>query len=182
MRGIAPPRQMPEHIAMVGVGFAREGDLQSQSTPDKTPLLHVAGGEGQRRQGYILSPEGMHIGLTAENTRGNFRFLKLERNRADTDWAPMPACFSLNGTIPAACGTLLMGTGVSVMYLTLPAAQTQGQTGALAPGSALSVRVGTAQESFDLYSFTVGDGSPSPLPATICAWPSARSSTPAFTC
>ncbi len=154
------PRQMPEHIAMVGVGFAREGDLQSQSTPDKNPLLHVAGGEGPRRQGYILSPEGVHIGLTAENTRGDFRFLKLERNRDDTDWAPTPAALSLNGAVPAAYGTLLVDTGVSVMYLTLPAAQAQSQTETLSPGTRLSVHVGTAGDSFDLYSFTVGDGSP----------------------
>ncbi len=154
------PREMPEHIAMVGVGFAREGDLQSQSTPDKNPLLRIEGGEGPRRQGYILSPEGVHIGLTRENTRGDFRFLKLERNRDGTDWAPTPACLSLNGATPPACGTLLVDTGVSVMYLTLPQAQTQGQEGTLQPGSTLSVYVGREGDGFELYSFAAGDGSP----------------------
>ena len=154
------PRQMPEHIAMVGIGFAREGDLQSQSTPDKNPLLRIEGGEGPLRRGYILSAEGVHIGLTSENTRGDFRFLKLERNRADTDWAPPPACLSLNGTTPPACGTLLVDTGVSAMYLTLPEAQAQGQEDTLQPGSTIAVHVGRTGEGFELYSFTVGDGSP----------------------
>lgn len=154
------PRQMPEHIAMVGIGFAREGDKQSQSTPDKNPLLQVAGGEGPRRQGYILSPEGVHVGLTGGNTGGAFRYLKLERNADGSDWQPTPACLSLNGASPPACGTALVDTGVGVMYLTLPAAQAQGQQGELAPGAALSVRVGKGAEAFDLYSFTLGDGSP----------------------
>ncbi len=41
------PRDDPSGIAMIGVGFAREGDRQGQSTPDKNPLLRVTGGEGR---------------------------------------------------------------------------------------------------------------------------------------
>lgn len=160
------PRQMPEHIAMVGIGFAREADHQSQSTPDKNPLLRVTGGEGPRRHGYILSPEGVHVGLTAENTRGDFRFLKLDRKADGGDWAATPACLSVNGARPPACGTLLVDTGVAVMYLTLPPEQAAGAQATLPDGATLSVRVGAADGGFDLYGFTVGE--PSPLaPAAI---------------
>lgn len=158
------PNDHPRDIAMVGVGFAREGDRQSQSTPDKNPLLHVTGGMGERRQGYILSPEGVHIGLTAANTRGAFRYLKLERKAEDTDWAPLPGCVSLNGAKPPACGTLLVDTGVSVMFMTVPPEQAAGSRDTLLPGTQVSIRAGQPDTAFPLYSFTVGE--PSPLAPT----------------
>ncbi|UOK71117.1 hypothetical protein [Ancylobacter polymorphus] len=155
---VCQPTTSPRNIAMVGVGFAREGDSQSQSTPDKNPLLHVTGAE--RRQGYILSPEGVHVGLTAANTRGAFRYVKLARRPDGTDWAPLPACISLNGTTPPACGTVLVDTGVSVMYMTVPEAQAQGAQGTLPPGTQVAISIGTEESAFPLYSFSAGDGGP----------------------
>ena len=154
------PRQMPEHIAMVGVGFAREADRQSQSTPDKNPLLRVTGGEGPRRRGYILSPEGVHVGLSGGNTRGDFRFLKLDRRPDGSDWAAMPACLSLNGAAPPACGTLLVDTGVSAMFMTVPPAQAAGAERTLPEGTEVAVRAGAGEDGFELYRFTVGADSP----------------------
>ncbi|QFR34962.1 hypothetical protein GBB76_00175 [Ancylobacter sp. TS-1] len=159
------PTTSPRNIAMVGVGFAREGDRQSQSTPDKNPLLNVAGGEGPRRQGYVLTREGVHVGLTAANTRGVFRYLKLERNADGTDWKPTPACISLNGATPPACGSVLVDTGVSAMFMTVPPGQAAGAQrtlapGTLAPGTQVAVSVGAGEAAFPLYSFAVGDGSP----------------------
>lgn len=154
------PRQRPEHIAMVGIGFAREADQQSQSTPDKNPLLCIAGGLGPRRQGYILSREGVHVGLTGENTRGGFRYLKLDRKPDNSDWQATPACISVNGATPPACGTLLVDTGVSVMYAMLPAVQAQGATETLPDGTQVAISVGAGAAAFPLYSFAAGDGSP----------------------
>ncbi|MBS7542080.1 hypothetical protein KHC19_02960 [Ancylobacter oerskovii] len=154
------PRQMPEHIAMVGVGFAREADRQSQGTPDRNPLLRVAGGEGPRRRGYILSPEGVHVGLTAGNTRGDFRALKLDRRDDGADWKATPACLALNGAAPAACGTMLVDTGVPAMFMTVPPAQAAGAEGTLPAGTEVAIRAGTAQDGFELYRFTVGGDSP----------------------
>ncbi|WP_428029194.1 hypothetical protein [Ancylobacter sp.] len=154
------PTMSPRNIAMVGIGFAREGDKQSQSTPDKNPLLHVTGGEGRRRQGYILSPEGVHIGLTAANTRGAFRYVKLARRPDGADWASLPACIALGGSTLPACGSVLVDTGVSVMYMTVPASQAAGAEGTLPPGTQVAISIGEEGSAFPLYSFAVGDGSP----------------------
>lgn len=154
------PRDTPRNIAMVGVGFARERDHQAQSTPDKNPLLRVEGGGGERRRGYVLTAHGVHVGLTGANTRGDFKFIKLARDPERSDWSPVPACISLNGQMPPACGTMLMDTGVSVMYITLPPAQTGSATGSLPPGTDVSIRVGPAESSSELYRFKVDGGSP----------------------
>lgn len=154
------PHHDPSGIAMVGVGFARQHDHQSQSTPDKNPLLRIAGGGEERRRGYILSPEGVHLGLTAANTQGNFRYIKLSRAAEAPDWAPLPACISINGQTPPACGSMLLDTGVSAMFITLPPSQIAGQTGSLAPGTEVSISVGGPDAGFHLYRFTVDGGSP----------------------
>ncbi len=154
------PHDNPSGIAMVGVGFAREGDYQSQSLPDRNPLLRIARGGDERRHGYILSPEGVHVGLTGANTRGDFRYIKLQRAADRPDWAPLPACISINGQTPPACGSMLMDTGVSVMYITLPPSQAAGNSGSLSPGTEVSIRVGADGNAFDLYRFVIGDGSP----------------------
>jgi hypothetical protein len=149
------PHDDPSGIAMVGIGFAREGDHQSQSTSDKNPMLRVSGHGDERRRGYILTPEGVHIGLTPANTRGDFRYIKLARAADKPDWAPVPTCISINGQTPPACGSMLMDTGVSAMFITLPPSQTQGQTGSLAPGTEVSISAGAPGRGFHLYRFTV---------------------------
>lgn len=62
--------------------------------------------------------------------------------------------------MPPACGTVLVDTGVSVMYTTLPPAQAQGATGTLPEGAQVAITVGSGAAAFPLYSFAVGDGSP----------------------
>lgn len=154
------PTGEPRNIAMVGVGFAREGDAQSQSTPDKNPLLRTTGGNATRRRGYILTSEGIHVGLTAANTRGTYQFVKLKPQPDRPDWAPVPACISLNGLTPPACGTLLVDTGLSAMFMTVPEAQAAGAQGTLPPGTQVAIRAGDGADAFDLYSFAVGGDSP----------------------
>jgi hypothetical protein len=153
------PTDTPRNIAMVGIGFGREGDQQSQSTPDKNPLLRVTGGSGERRRGYILSPQGVHVGLTGANTRGAFAFTKLSRQQDRPDWSAIPACISLNGQTPPACGSILVDTGVSVMFMTVPVAQAGQATASLDEGTNVSISVGTAEKSSELYRFTVGGDS-----------------------
>ena len=160
------PTDTPRNIAMVGIGFGREGDSQSQSTPDKNPLLRVTGGSGERRRGYVLTAHGVHVGLTGANTRGVFSFTKLSRQPNRPDWSATPACISLNGGTPRACGTMLVDTGVSVMFMTVPAAQAGSATSTLAAGTDVSIRVGTAGSSQELYRFAV-DGESGLAPVRI---------------
>lgn len=152
------PNDKPHSIAMVGVGFGREGDSQSQSTPDKNPLLRVEASREHRR-GYVLTPTGVHIGLTAANTRSGFSFVKLTRRPDQSDWAGAPACIVLNGQTPPACGSMLVDTGVSAMFMTVPPQQAGDAKGSLPPGTNVSIRIGTADKSSELYSFQVGDDS-----------------------
>ncbi len=142
----------PGGIAMVGVGFAREGDRQAQSTPEKNPLLRVAG-EGKWRRGYVLTAEGVDVGLTAVTTRGDIRFIKLERQADLPDWKGIPACITIAGATPPACGSMLVDTGVSDMFMTAPASQAA--EAPLPDGTEVAIAIG--DDTTPLYSFKVGD-------------------------
>jgi hypothetical protein len=153
------PNDAPRDIAMVGVGFGREGDRQSQSTPDKNPLLRIAWDTSAQRRGYILTATGVHIGLTRANTQPGFSFIKLARQKRHDDWTGIPACIVLDGRTPPACGSMLVDTGVSAMFMTVPPAQADDARDSLPDGTDVSIRVGTADHSSELYRFTVGGGS-----------------------
>ncbi|MET0638555.1 MAG: hypothetical protein ABWZ19_00915 [Hyphomicrobium sp.] len=145
-------------IAMIGIGFAREGDRQSQSTPDKNPFLHVVSHNNAQRHGYVLTSEGVFIGLSPVNTSGPFEYVKLDRNSAGTDWSPVPACIAVNSVRPASCGTLLVDSGVGTSFMTLPPSQTTERE--LQPGETVSVTIPRGKDFTPLYSFGVDDGSP----------------------
>ncbi|MFC0243268.1 hypothetical protein [Rhodopseudomonas telluris] len=173
------PSDAPRHVAMLGIGFAREGDHQSQSTPDKNPFLNLPGmgsmaAPGALRRGYVVTRAGVHVGLTEANTRGNYHVVQLGRAADGLDWDPLPACIAVDDGTPA-CGTALIDTGVSVMYLTLPpdreADRTQeGDRGGktLAPGTRLSIRFGdAAADRPPGYGFAAGDTANAAAPERI---------------
>jgi len=160
------PREAPRGISMLGIGFARRHDHQAQSGPSKNPFLNVASVNGSKaghlRRGYLVSSGGVSVGLTAGNTQGDFAYIKLER--AGDDWAATPVCIAVNGVTPAACGTLLMDTGVTAMYLTVPDSQapntiltSNGRSPTLVDGTKLTISIPTEAAPQALYSFTVGD-------------------------
>ncbi|CCB66941.1 conserved exported protein of unknown function [Hyphomicrobium sp. MC1] len=152
------PNEDVSRIAMIGIGFAREGDRQSQSTPDKNPFLHVVSNNSRQRHGYVLTARGVYVGLSAVNTSGHFEYVKLDRNKEDTDWSPIPACISINGKTPPACGTLLVDSGVGSAFMTLP--PWQSSQAKLQPGDQVAVAVSRGQSSLPLYSFKIDDGHP----------------------
>jgi hypothetical protein len=160
------PREDPRRISMLGIGFARRGDHQAQSGPAKNPFLQVAtvnGAKAQRlRSGYLVTRAGVFVGLTAANTQGGFAYVKLAR--AEDDWAATPVCISVNAVTPAACGTLLMDTGVTAMYLTVPATQapdamltSNGRSQTLIGGTKLTISIPTEASPQAFYNFTVGE-------------------------
>jgi hypothetical protein len=147
------PNEAPRRVSMIGIGFGRRGDQAAQSGPGKNPFLNVADLDGTGpnvdhiRRGYIVTRRGVYIGLTAANTRGEFSYVKLAPGPDGSGWRSPPACISINGAKPAACGSLLMDTGVTAMYLTVPESQApadirsvNGVGPTLVPGTNISSR------------------------------------------
>jgi len=170
------PREGPRGISMLGIGFARRHDHQEQSGPSKNPFLNVAAVNGAKaerlRRGYLVTRQGVFVGLTGANTQGDFAYVKLER--ADEEWAPTPVCISVNGTTPAACGSLLMDTGVAAMYLTVPATQAPDairtssvRAPTLVDGTRIAISVPTEASAQALYAFTLGQGGNPLAPAGL---------------
>ncbi len=132
------PGPAPDTIAMLGIGFGREGDHQAQSTPDHNPFLNID--TGGARHGYVVTRTGVQIGLDEAERRG-FATVKLARSTEYPDWAQAPVCITVDDAMPA-CGAALMDTGVTTMYLGVPppylppaALATDGK--ALRPGTSL---------------------------------------------
>jgi hypothetical protein len=117
-----------------GIGFAG-GSGQPQGTPDKNAFLNVtsiSGSDLLPSPGYILSTQGVQIGLTSINTQG-FAMIKLEPLLAPdaTQWQTAPASASVltdwqhaRGTITvngrSGSGGILFDTGVTTAFLTSP--------------------------------------------------------------
>jgi hypothetical protein len=90
--------------------------------------------------------------------------VKLSRMPNDRDWKETPACLSVNNNQPAACGTMLVDTGITTMFLTVPEEQASGailrgpgRSQTLAAGTTVSVAAGSAGAAQARYSFAVGD-------------------------
>jgi hypothetical protein len=161
------PREAPRGVAMMGIGFGREKDHQPESGPDKNPFLNFAPSDARAgnapRQGYIVTRTGVQVGLTGREGQNGFALVKLERQPDGRDWAQPPVCISVNGTRQAACGALLMDTGVTTMFLTVP--ESQAPQGIRSGRHPTTLRAGTTLQ-FSIpdeavpqarYKFTVGD-------------------------
>jgi hypothetical protein len=184
---------MPAGIAYMGVGFGREHDGQPQGTPDKNPLLNLTAidGEGIRlgtyRAGYIITPNGVHVGLSAANSRG-FAWLKLHGRSLDKrgnpvsddprDWPQASMAVSVNGGASQS-GSVLIDTGIAQMYLTVshpsqlptqsvrnPSLKGAAATG-LASGAEVTVSFPGVNRPVAQYSFTVGDTANEAAPSVV---------------
>ena len=168
------PQEAPRRVAMLGIGFARRRDHQPGATPDRNPFLSLpgmgtAGQPGALGRGYVVRRQSVTVGLSAGDAQG-FSQVKLTADPQTGDWAATPVCLSLAGRTPAACGTLLMDTGVTTMFLSLPDAQTDGLVARSARGApvvadrtrfAVSPGPGATAPA---YAFTVGDASDPVVP------------------
>ena len=157
---------MPTGIQLMGVGFGREKDGQPQGTPDKNAFLNIQTIDGIPvqcsslfRSGYIITKDGITVGLTASNTAGmNFTKLSLRTNSTDSrDWSPVKCCMAVD---EASCitGSALIDTGVAQMYMTLPLGTTVNRSfpPLLDNGSAVYIQIGS-EESVAAENFIVGD-------------------------
>ncbi len=184
-------------IRYFGVGFAREADSQAVnwdggvgSIPGNNPLLHVTavngagvtasapfqpgstGVNGNYSTGYILTPQGLTLGLTAANTAG-FAFANplswnYDANQVGaSDWNKVPVTVTVipksGSGIPTetGTGTILTDTGIRYMFLAPPqgaALKSSCSTGnCIAEGTTITVEITPAVS----YTFVVGaDGMP----------------------
>jgi hypothetical protein len=163
------PREDPRHVAMIGVGFGRPVKNDGTSNPDKNPFLNVAGdgaGGERLRRGYIVTREGVEVGLDDADPGGAYVTVPLRWDDARKDWSGAPACIAINDRAPA-CGSVLPDTGIAGMFLAVPASEEErnavsvGAMRTLAPGT--KVMISLAPQTSDghgisSYSFRVGDG------------------------
>jgi len=109
---------------MMGIGFDRGHDSPH---PENNVFLSLSEmrastpGESRMRSGYIIQPDGIHLGLTAQNVGTGFHFQKLLPRPgipADgpKDWLTAPGGFSVGDGRPEV-GTILMDTGLTNMMI-----------------------------------------------------------------
>jgi hypothetical protein len=159
------PNDAPRGVSMLGIGFARRGDHQMQSGPDANPFLNVATASGSNmRRGYVVTRQGVQVGLAGDKARDDFATVKLVRAADDRDWSPAPACITVDGKAPAACGSLLMDTGVTTMYLTVPEDQAPSElrtwdegSPTLRPGTKVRIAIPDVASTRAFYAFSVGE-------------------------
>lgn len=125
------PEVNPRGIAMLGIGFAREEDHQRDGTPDANPFLNlpemgVPGRRGALGRGYVIRRRKVEVGLPAGGLGAEFEKIALQPDPAHADWMAPQACISLAQREPSSCGTLLVDTGVTAMYLSVPESQFDG--------------------------------------------------------
>jgi hypothetical protein len=182
------PREDPRHVAMIGVGFGRRGNREGPHGPDINPFLNLAGtgsGYDALRRGYIVSSAGIRIGLTGTDPGDGYVTVQLDRDDARQDWSTAPACIAIDDRTPA-CGTALPDTGVTGMFLSLPAGDQQASAGSsgtdqrLSPGVKVTISLapGAATPSTANYSFRIGDVSNPLAPARVT--PVGRGDRPTF--
>jgi hypothetical protein len=176
------PREDPRHVAMIGVGFARRGNREGPTGPGINPFLNLAVSSldhGGLRRGYIVSSAGIQIGLTGADPGAGYVTVQLPWDDQRQDWSGAPACIAIDDRTPA-CGTVLPDTGVTGMFLSLPASEEQasadssGMDRSLVPGAKVTISLapeasapGASTPGVASYSFRVGDVSNPLAPARV---------------
>ncbi|MBV9630571.1 MAG: hypothetical protein JO230_20930, partial [Xanthobacteraceae bacterium] len=162
------PLDDPRHVAMIGVGFGRRnrsGPL-ADSAVDKNPFLNLASPRAAAvHRGYLVTREGVEIGVPAAGAPTGFATVHLTRNPETGDWSGAPACIAVADQTPA-CGTVLPDTGLTSMFLALPPDQVEGRAlprgndHTLPPGTKVTIMLAPATPGAKPtagYSFGVGD-------------------------
>ncbi len=120
------PELRPRGVAFMGVGFDRGSAQRTDDTAPRNPftnLVSLASGAppSSVRPGYIVTREGVHLGMSAERTR-NFAFVKLQPSASSRPgapaWSTAPMTVMVDGI--GGNGTVLVDTGINYMFLSPP--------------------------------------------------------------
>jgi autotransporter-associated beta strand protein len=164
------PNDNPMDVSLMGIGFGQEYTGATGNTPNNNPFLNIVStatpGGALPSRGYVVTANGVEIGLTAGNTQG-YAMVKLSSYTPYSapgvpEWLLAPATLSVNGT--PGSGAILTDTGVSNMFIT-PTAGMQISTVTLsaqcgqscaAPGTVVQVTMPGQSTPVASYTFTVG--------------------------
>ncbi len=128
------------------------------------PFLNVNGMQsGQIRSGFIITPQGVDLGLTAANTSGNFAYEQLTpltvavagNPGSQANWEQAEMAVSVNSS-PYVAGHILMDTGLNNGFLGVPGEPT---SGTVANGTEISLQLLNANGNVG-YSYMVGGSDP----------------------
>lgn len=151
------PNEHP-HPHMLGIGFGRGHD---DSHPEKNAFLNLKEMQaGTMRRGYVITHQGIELGLTAQDVGEGFVWQKLKEKPVSAeakavsaglkDWETAPGSFRVDGAQVSA-GTVLMDTGLTNMILEAEGAPGKGL---VAEGTPITVELLGGQLR---YSFKAGD-------------------------
>lgn len=166
----------PTGVAVMGIGFGREGNIPPPKTPAYNPFLNLTAILRKEKlkplpknwvNGYIVSAEGVELGLTAKNTR-NAGFVKLtyweQYSTSELlEWMPMPMTVCVNGVCGA--GTSVMDTGIKNSIINPPSGANLGslincpgtqQPQCVSDGNVISVYYPNQNNPVAYYTFTIG--------------------------
>jgi hypothetical protein len=157
------PEDRPLHVAMLGIGFGRAHDGQAGAGPARNPLLNIAA-PAQLPRSYAISRTSIRLGAAADG----YTLVTLSRTADGTDWAASPACIALNGGAPA-CGTVLVDTGLTGMFLTVPPDRLPaGDPRTLAPGTRIDIDLTPDHAGAGLHlAVRVGDPADAAAPTAV---------------
>jgi len=167
------PRERPSGVAYMGVGFDRDSAQGSAPTAQRNPfvaLISLASGmpAGTVRPGYIVTREGIHLGMTPALTR-NFAFVKLAPKGTSVgglpEWNGAPLTVSVDGVTGS--GTSLVDTGINSMFLSPPAGTPLAHGRPAPRGTSVSIWLPGQAPPHATYAFTVGDWSNPLHPAKV---------------
>jgi hypothetical protein len=97
------PRDDPRHVAMIGVGFGRRSRSQSEGTADNNPFLNISGaGTPGLHRGYIVTRDGVQIGVPAAGVPGPYATVQLPRSEETASGRARPPASPSRTTHPPA--------------------------------------------------------------------------------
>ncbi|MCW5736540.1 MAG: hypothetical protein KIS73_20605 [Enhydrobacter sp.] len=166
------PRERPRGVSYMGIGFGRNAAQGTAPTVQRNPfiaLTALASGvpAPSVRPGYILTRDGLHLGMTPELTR-HFAFVKLTPKRTVSgvpDWEGAPLTVSVDGV--TGTGTSLMDTGINYMFLSPPAGTALSRGQRVPDGTRIAIWLPGQAPPNARYSVTVGDRSNPMNPAKV---------------
>ncbi|KAI4150893.1 MAG: hypothetical protein LQ340_003830 [Diploschistes diacapsis] len=160
--------EWPTGIKYMGVGFGRGSDEQPQALPDKVLFINVVSincTKVDMHAGYIITQQGVQVGLTATNTAG-FNVTKLDlspQSLSLLDWKMVNMSIGIDNSTWNH-GQALFDTGISQSYIRVDQAtydrtQTEFFNGhnVLKPGSRVSVIVGDVSSPIAYYNVVAND-------------------------